>query len=78
MKKFVQIEYQLFLKMVLYHLVDPNDEPNLKYYIELGLKDKVRDLQLQEAYKECKTATTDELKDLAMKNYLRIKKVEPI
>lgn len=73
MKRFVQIEYQLFVKLVQYHLIDPTVDPYLKYWIELGLKDKVRAIQRQQFYAEYKRATDEEIKKKAYDNYIELK-----
>lgn len=65
----VQIDKQLFLNLVKYHLCDLNDE-KIEENIKKSLKNKLDAALKRELYTKSKTAATEEEKEKARIEYL--------
>lgn len=65
--KSVQIPYELFVDLVLYHL---NDEDDFDEDIRRGLKQKLDSMLNRQLYSQYKTAPTEEQREQARQEYL--------
>ena len=65
--KNVQIPYELFVNLVLYHL---NDEENFQDDIRQGLSQKLDAMLNRQLYSQYKTAPTEEQREQARQEYL--------
>ena len=65
--KRVQIPYDLFVDLVLYHL---NDEDDFDEEIRQGLEQKLDAMLNRQLYSQYKTAPTDEQREQARQEYL--------
>ena len=65
--KSVQIPYELFVDLVLYHL---NDEENFQDDIRQGLSQKLDAMLNRQLYSQYKTAPTEEQREQARQEYL--------
>lgn len=65
--KTVQIDETLFLELVKYHLLDYYDHENT---IRQGLQTKFDSMVRRDLYTKMKTATTDEEREQARREYL--------
>ena len=65
--KNVQISYELFVKLLLYHLAEDYDDTE---EIAKGLQDKLDSMIRHQHYTEYKTAETEEEKQAARQKYL--------
>ena len=65
--KNVQIPYELFVDLVLYHL---NDEEDFQDDIRRGLSQKLDAMLNRQLYSQYKTAPTEEQREQARQEYL--------
>ena len=65
--KSVQIPYELFVDLVLYHL---NDEDDFQDDIRQGLSQKLDAMLNHQLYSQYKTAPTEEQREQARQEYL--------
>lgn len=65
--KNVQIPYELFVNLVLYHL---NDEEDFQDDIRQGLSQKLDAMLNRQLYSQYKTAPTEEQREQARQEYL--------
>ncbi len=65
--KSVQIPYELFVDLVLYHL---NDEDDFRDDIRQGLSQKLDAMLNRQLYSQYKTAPTEEQREQARQEYL--------
>lgn len=65
--KSVQIPYELFVNLVLYHL---NDEDDYQDDIRQGLSQKLDTMLNRQLYTQYKTAPTEEQRERARQEYL--------
>lgn len=65
--KSVQIPYELFVDLVLYHL---NDEEDFQDDIRKGLSQKLDAMLNRQLYSQYKTAPTEEQREQARQEYL--------
>ena len=65
--KNVQIPYELFVDLVLYHL---NDEEDFQDDIRQGLSQKLDAMLNRQLYSQYKTAPTEEQREQARQEYL--------
>lgn len=65
--KSVQIPYELFVDLVLYHL---NDEDDFQDDIRQGLSQKLDAMLNRQLYSQYKTAPTEEQREQARQEYL--------
>ena len=65
--KSVQIPYELFVDLVLYHL---NDEDDFQDNIRQGLSQKLDAMLNRQLYSQYKTAPTEEQREQARQEYL--------
>lgn len=65
--KSVQIPYDLFVDLVLYHL---NDEEDFDEEIRQGLEQKLDAMLNRQLYSQYKTAPTEEQREQARQEYL--------
>ena len=65
--KSVQIPYELFVDLVLYHL---NDEDDFQDNIRQGLLQKLDAMLNRQLYSQYKTAPTEEQREQARQEYL--------
>ena len=65
--KNVQVPYDLFVDLVLYHL---NGEEDFKEDIRLGLEQKLDAILNRQLYSQYKTAPTEEQREQARQEYL--------
>lgn len=65
--KSVQIPYELFVDLVLYHL---NDEDDFQDDIRRGLSQKLDAMLNRQLYTQYKTAPTEEQREQARQEYL--------
>ena len=65
--KNVQISYELFVKLLLYHLAEDYDDTE---EIAKGLQDKLDSMIRHQHYTEYKTPETEEEKQAARQKYL--------
>lgn len=65
--KNVQIPYELFVTLVLYHL---NDEDDFDEDIRKGLEQKLDTMLNHQLYSQYKTAPTEEQREQARQEYL--------
>ncbi len=65
--KNVQIPYELFVDLVLYHL---NGERDTEEEIRMGLEKKLDAMVDRQIYSEYKTASTEEQREKARQEYL--------
>ena len=65
--KSVQIPYELFVDLVLYHL---NDEDDFQDDIRRGLSQKLDAMLNRQLYSQYKTAPTEEQREQARQEYL--------
>lgn len=65
--KSVQISYELFVDLVLYHL---NDEDDFQDDIRQGLSQKLDAMLNRQLYSQYKTAPTEEQREQARQEYL--------
>ena len=65
--KSVQIPYELFVDLVLYHL---NDEEDFQDDIRQGLSQKLDAMLNRQLYSQYKTAPTEEQREQARQEYL--------
>ena len=65
--KNVQIPYELFVDLVLYHL---NDEDDFRDDIRQGLSQKLDAMLNRQLYSQYKTAPTEEQREQARQEYL--------
>ena len=65
--KSVQIPYELFVDLVLYHL---NDEEDFQDDIRQGLSQKLDAILNRQLYTQYKTAPTEEQRERARQEYL--------
>ena len=65
--KSVQIPYELFVDLVLYHL---NDEDDFQDNIRQGLSQKLNAMLNRQLYSQYKTAPTEEHREQARQEYL--------
>lgn len=65
--KNVQISYELFVDLVLYHL---NDEEDFQDDIRQGLSQKLDAMLNRQLYSQYKTAPTEEQREQAWQEYL--------
>ena len=65
--KNVQIPYELFFKIVKYHLLDMYDESE---EIKKGLENKIDMMARHDIYTKAKTAATEDEREKSRKEYL--------